>query len=190
MIGDLEGQPNPIEVKIFGDDVEQLASLAEEVEDRLGRIPGVVDIVGVERGTPEVTWQIDPGAAGRLGLTVEAVSRQLQAAWLGEVATDLRLLDRTIPVRVRYPDVFRLNPERLAQTPFAARTAAQSPSSASPSSLRAAASRSCNARTCVRWPSSRAGSKAATLAAPSPMSKELGRSTPARRLRGRGRRTA
>src|SRR5262249_52148107 len=117
MIGDLEGQPNPIEVKIFGDDVERLAALAEDIEGRLGKIHGLVDLVGLERGTPEVTWEVDPNAVGRLGLTVETVSRQLQAAWLGEVATDLRLFDRTIPVRVRYPDAFRLNPERLAETP-------------------------------------------------------------------------
>jgi multidrug efflux pump subunit AcrB len=50
------------------------------------------------------------------GLTVEQVAQQLQAAWLGEVATELRLLDRTIPVRVRYPDDIRLDPHRLAQT--------------------------------------------------------------------------
>jgi CzcA family heavy metal efflux pump len=116
MIGDLEGNPNPIEVKIFGDDVEKLAAIAEEVEPKLEKIEGIVDLVGVERGTPEVTWQIDPVAAGRLGLTVEQVSQQLQSAWLGEVATELRLLDRTIPVRVRYPDPIRLDPNRLAQT--------------------------------------------------------------------------
>src|SRR5262249_29357507 len=61
--------------------------------------------------------EVDPVAVGRLGLTVESVSRQLQAAWLGEVATDLRLFDRTIPVRVRYPDAFRRDPSRLAQMP-------------------------------------------------------------------------
>src|SRR5262249_26250098 len=75
MIGDLEGQASPIEVKIFGDDVDRLATLAEEVEGRLGRIHGVVDVVGMESGTPEVTWEVDPLAAGRLGLTVEEVSR-------------------------------------------------------------------------------------------------------------------
>jgi CzcA family heavy metal efflux pump len=116
MIGDLEGQPSPIEVKVFGDDVTELASIAETIEARLGKIPGVVDVVGQESGPPEVTWQVDTLSAGRLGLTVEDVSRQLQTAWLGEVATDLRLLDRTIPVRVRYPDALRLDPERLAET--------------------------------------------------------------------------
>jgi len=116
MIGDLEGNPNPIEVKIFGDDVERLATIAEEIQPKVEKVKGVVDVVGLERGTPEVTWAIDPVASGRLGLTVEQVAQQLQAAWLGEIATELRLLDRTIPVRVRYPDDIRLDPHRLAQT--------------------------------------------------------------------------
>jgi CzcA family heavy metal efflux pump len=117
MIGDLEGQPNPVEVKIFGDDVERLSSIADEVEGRLEKISGIVDLVGMEWGTPEVTWEVDKLAAGRLGLTVAQVSEQVQAAWLGVVATDLRLLDRTIPVRVRFPDAVRFDPARLLQTP-------------------------------------------------------------------------
>jgi multidrug efflux pump subunit AcrB len=64
-----------------------------------------------------VTWQVDPVMAGRLGLTVDQVANQLANAWSGEVATDLRLLDRSIPVRVRYPDKDRFNPERLGNTP-------------------------------------------------------------------------
>jgi len=55
-------------------------------------------------------------AAGRIGLTVAEVSEQLSAAWLGEQATELRLLDRAIPVRVRFPDADRFDPSRLAQT--------------------------------------------------------------------------
>jgi multidrug efflux pump subunit AcrB len=56
-------------------------------------------------------------AAGRLGLTTTQVSDQLAAAWLGQVPTELRLLDRTIPVRVRYPDPVRFDPVRLSQMP-------------------------------------------------------------------------
>ena len=55
----------------------------------------------MEESGPETTWEVDPAAAGRLGLTVEDVSGQLSDAWLGDVATELRLNDRTIPVRVR-----------------------------------------------------------------------------------------
>lgn len=116
MLGDLEGSPNPIEVKIFGDDTEKLETLAEPVEEMLGKVDGVVDVVGMQRGNPEITWVVDPVAAGRFGLTVEAVGQQLAAAWLGDVPTDLRLLDRRIPVRVRLPDDVRFDPTRTAQT--------------------------------------------------------------------------
>ena len=32
----------------------------------LGKIDGVVDVVGMQRGNPEVTWTVDPVAAGAL----------------------------------------------------------------------------------------------------------------------------
>ncbi|HLX07623.1 MAG TPA: efflux RND transporter permease subunit [Thermoanaerobaculia bacterium] len=117
MLGDLEGAAAPIEIKIFGDDPEVLGGIAEQVEPLLAQVRGVVDVVGLERGNPEVTWVIDPVAAGRLGLTVEQVAGQLAAAWLGDAATELRLPDRTIPVRVRLPDGERFDPARLAATP-------------------------------------------------------------------------
>ncbi len=116
MLGDLEGNPEPIEVKIFGDDPDRLAELAEPVEDMLKKVDGIVDIVGVQRGNPEVTWAIDPVIAGRYGLTVEQVARQMSANWLGDVATELRLPDRTIPVRVRLPDSFRFDPAKVQTT--------------------------------------------------------------------------
>jgi CzcA family heavy metal efflux pump len=116
MLGDLEGNPTPIEVKIFGDDQQQLNELSETIEGRLEKIRGVVDIVGIQEGGPEVTWQVDPVAAGRIGLTVSDVATQMSDAWLGDVATELRLYDRTIPVRVRYPDASRFNPSRLSET--------------------------------------------------------------------------
>jgi CzcA family heavy metal efflux pump len=116
MLGDLEGSPTPIDVKIFGDDPDVLASLSTPVEEMLSKVTGVVDIVGMQRGNPEVTWEIDSVEAARLGLTVEDVSKQLAAAWLGEVSTDLRLADRMIPVRVRLPDATRFDPTRMPDT--------------------------------------------------------------------------
>jgi CzcA family heavy metal efflux pump len=116
MLGDLEGNPTPIDVKIFGDDPERLAALAEPVEEMLGKVSGVVDVVGMQKGNPEVTWIIDPVASARLGLTVQEVSNQLAASWLGDVSTALRLPDRQVPVRVRLPDAYRLDPTKLANT--------------------------------------------------------------------------
>jgi multidrug efflux pump subunit AcrB len=116
MLGDLEGNPDPIEVKVFGDDQAQLAELSEQVETQLGKIPGIVDMVGLEEGGPESTWTVDPVRAAAIGLTVGEVSAQLSSAWLGAMSTELRLNDRTVPVRVRYPDALRFNPDRLSET--------------------------------------------------------------------------
>ena len=116
MLGDLEGNPEPIEVKIFGNDPLRLAELAEPVEEMLNKVQGVVDVVGVQKGNPEVTWTVDPIASERYGLTVAQVSDQLAGNWLGEVATDLRLADRRVPVRVRLPDAYRFDPNWLPQT--------------------------------------------------------------------------
>ena len=116
MLGDLEGSPDPIEVKIFGDDSNRLATIADEIQPQLEKIAGIVDVVGPSRGNPEVTWHVDPVGAGRLGLTVDQVATQLSQAWAGEVATELRLPDRSIPVRVRFPDAYRFDPVHLAST--------------------------------------------------------------------------
>src|ERR1043165_6746389 len=70
MLGDLEGNPEPIEVKIFGNDPQRLAELADPVEEMLNKVKGVVDVVGVQKGNPEVTWTVDPVASERYALTV------------------------------------------------------------------------------------------------------------------------
>ena len=70
-----------------------------------------------------MTWQVDPVAAGRLGLTIEQVATSSRTRGSARRATNLRLLDRTIPVRVRYPDAVRFNAGRWARRRSAARAA-------------------------------------------------------------------
>ncbi len=130
MLGDLEGNPTPIEVKIFGDDQAQLNELSEQVEQKLGSIAGVVDVVGLQEGGIESTWTVDPLAAARIGLSVDDVSTQLSHAWLGAMSGSLRLNDRTIPVRVRYPDAQRFDPARLSATTIRGKDGQLTPASA------------------------------------------------------------
>jgi multidrug efflux pump subunit AcrB len=93
-------------------------------------VKGVVDVVGMQRGNPETTWEFDQAAIGRLGLNITQASEQLSDAWLGDVRTELRLADRTIPVRVRYPDSYRLDPAQMATTPIRADDGRSAPLSA------------------------------------------------------------
>jgi multidrug efflux pump subunit AcrB len=44
LLGDLMSTPNPIEIKIFGDDYKTLQQLAKQTEDIIQSIPGITDI--------------------------------------------------------------------------------------------------------------------------------------------------
>jgi len=118
MLGDLEGNPEPVEVKIFGDDLGELARLAGRTAERLEKIPGLVDLVVPQRGNPELDVRIDPTRAARVGFTVEAVARQLSAGLLGQVATSFRRGDRLIDVRVRFPDARRFDLDWIREFPL------------------------------------------------------------------------
>lgn len=118
MLGDLEGSPQPIEVKLFGDNMAQLASLAGQIGPRLEKIPGVVDFKGLQKGNPEIRFQVDAAVAGRAGLTTDQVTQQVSAGLLGISETQLRQADRSIAIRLRFPDSFRYNYEDIRQFPI------------------------------------------------------------------------
>lgn len=118
MLGDLQGSPEPVEVKLFGDNMPQLERLAEDIGAKIRELPGIVDYKAVQKGNPEIVYRVDPALAGRAGVTVEQVSQQVNAGLLGETATALRRADRTIDIRVRFPDQFRFNYESIRQFPI------------------------------------------------------------------------
>ncbi len=62
------GAPQPIEVKIFGADYRTIQNVAGQVATAM-EATGLVDVVsGFSYGAPELTYQIDSAAAGRVGL--------------------------------------------------------------------------------------------------------------------------
>ena len=102
MLGDLQGSPEPIEVRFFGPDPAMLRDLAAQGSERIKDVPGLVDLFdGNEGCAPELDVRIDPLLAGRQGLPAQAVGDQLAGAFLGNVATQLRKPDHLEDVRVR-----------------------------------------------------------------------------------------
>jgi multidrug efflux pump subunit AcrB len=117
MLGDLEGSPEPVELKIFGNDMATLEKVADEVEPKLVKIQGVVDFKGLQKGNPEIVFHVDPALAGRAGLTADQVTQQVGAGLLGLTETELRESDRAVDIRVRFPDAFRYNYSNVLQFP-------------------------------------------------------------------------
>lgn len=119
MLNDLSGTPRPIEVKIFGEDYVVLEKLSREVTKRIADIPGLVDLYGgVERPSPQLVLRIDRNAVARFGRTAEDVSIDVGDALRGTNAGLMRRFDRTIGIRVRYPDEIRFTPSSVARLPL------------------------------------------------------------------------
>ena len=118
MLGDLEGNPEPVEIKVFGDNSDELNRIADLLGGQIQKVPGIVDYKGPQRGNPEFLINVDPGLAAHVGLTVDQVSQQVHAGLLGDSPTDLRRSDRLIPIRVRYPDDFRYRESNVRQFPI------------------------------------------------------------------------
>jgi len=118
MLGDLQGAPEPVEIKLFGNSMPVLEQVTEEVGPKLQKIPGIVDFKGIQKGNPEIVLHVDPALAGRAGLGADQVTQQVSAGLLGLTETQLRQADRTIDIRVRFPDAFRYDYANIVQFPI------------------------------------------------------------------------
>jgi CzcA family heavy metal efflux pump len=120
MIGDLTSQPEPIVIKLFGQDGKFLNATATRVADAIGKVPGVVDVLdGVENtvSSPTVTYQINSTVAARAGFSAEEIATQASAVLEGEpAATPVVLNDRAYTIRVRFPDRNRSSLDEMSNT--------------------------------------------------------------------------
>jgi CzcA family heavy metal efflux pump len=130
MLGDLEGNPEPIEVKIFGDDLKTLHERGSRIAAKLKNVEGLVDLVEPRTSNPELELRIDPTRAAKAGLTPQQISTQLTVGLLGDVATEVRRADRLVQLRVRFPDTYRFNPAWIREYPMTTTSGAIVPLSA------------------------------------------------------------
>lgn len=102
LIGDLTAVPQPIEIKLFGDDPAALAPQARRIAAAIARIPGVVDVKdGIQLAGDALNVRVDQDKAAGEGMSVEAITQAAQDALTGVVATQLPELTKSVGVRVR-----------------------------------------------------------------------------------------
>lgn len=114
VIGDLQGAPEPIEIKLFSEDAAALQAKADEVEASIKTVSGVVDTKsGVVVSGPAVTFKIDPLRAARFGVTTDDVAKTAAAAMTGDEASFILQQDRLIKVRVIFPADVRTSLDKV-----------------------------------------------------------------------------
>jgi len=121
LVGDLTWSPEPIEVRVFTENVETGRPLATQIAQFLRKVPGVVDVVNqVEDNVigPQVDFKVDREKAERAGFAVADVAQIEAAVMDGVEASTMIEGERLIPLRVRYPASYHLTREQLENLPI------------------------------------------------------------------------
>jgi cobalt-zinc-cadmium resistance protein CzcA len=112
----IAGIRSDIGIKIYGDNLEQLRRLSDEVQKVLGGIPGVSEVTGEQlTGQPILQVRMDPQAIARHGVPTRNVLNVVEAVGTKRVG-EIREGQRRFPLVVRLPDRQRTDPDALAAT--------------------------------------------------------------------------
>lgn len=100
------GAKQDVVVKVYGEDLDQLADYARAAGKLARTVPGAQDVYVEEiTGLPQIVVKIDRPRLAQFGLNVADVNRTVQAAFAGETAGQVFEQER------RYDVVLRLRPE-------------------------------------------------------------------------------
>ena len=120
VINDLAGAARPVEIRLFGADLNALEAYAKRLAPEMAKVDGIEDFFsGAVESAPEMLMHINSAEANKVGLTTEQVSGAVNGALLGVPAGQMRLQDRSIGIRVRAPDAVRMDALRLGALPVA-----------------------------------------------------------------------
>jgi len=101
VVGDLQNNPDPIEIKLFSPDLDWLKKTAPRVEAQLTNIDGVVDTFnGLTETGPSINFRVRNADAQRFGLTAQDISDAASEALQGEEASYVLQGDRVVNIRV------------------------------------------------------------------------------------------
>ncbi len=118
VINDLAGAARPVEIRLFGPDLNALEAYAQKLSPQIEKVDGIEDLYnGVAEPAAEMEMAVNEAEANRVGLTPDQVQNAVSGALIGVPAGEVRLEDRTIGVRVRAPDSVRYNPRQLGALP-------------------------------------------------------------------------
>ncbi|MCU7939815.1 MAG: efflux RND transporter permease subunit [gamma proteobacterium symbiont of Bathyaustriella thionipta] len=108
LIGDLTAVPQPIQIKLFTEHVDELMTISPRVAEAIGKIPGVVDVKdGIVLAGDAINIVVDRDKAALEGIDPDQVTQQLNAWFNGLVTTQVQEDIKLIGVRLWVPPSVR-----------------------------------------------------------------------------------
>ncbi|RLC48669.1 MAG: hypothetical protein DRH70_00410 [Candidatus Coatesbacteria bacterium] len=118
MTGSQVGE-KPIQIKVFGKDIDRLKEIVAYVRKRCEGIRGLRELQSTQReGKPEIRLKIDRHKASQLGLSVYQIERAVKDAMLGVVASRYRIGGDEFDIRLRLRRADRLSENDLLNIPI------------------------------------------------------------------------
>lgn len=115
----LSGVRADVAVKVFGDDMDTLFRVADQVEHLLETVPGAADVKTEQlTGLPVLTVQPDRVKLARYGLNVADIQDAVAVAIGGKNAGTIFEGDRRFELQVRLPEQLRTDPDALRRLPI------------------------------------------------------------------------
>jgi cobalt-zinc-cadmium resistance protein CzcA len=111
----LSGVRTQLAIKIYGDDLQVLRTVAEEIELAIEPVEGLVDL-SVEQsfGQPQVQIIADRDACSRYGVNVSDILELVELAIGGEVIDQVFVNTRRFGIHVRFDESYRKDAEAIS----------------------------------------------------------------------------
>ena len=106
----------PVELMIFGPNLDTLRSLGDEVRNILAQTPDVLHTrATLSAGAPKLWLQVNEDASLMSGLSLTDIAKQIQMSTTGVIGGSVLEQTESLPVRVRLADDSREQVSRLSE---------------------------------------------------------------------------
>jgi CzcA family heavy metal efflux pump len=113
----MSGVRAQVAVKVFGSDLQELRNAAQEIQDAMAKVPGVVDLqVEPQVEISQVRLRVKREEAARYGLAPGDVARLLETAYKGRTVSTVLDGEKYFSLVVWYDEKSRSDPKAIGQT--------------------------------------------------------------------------
>ena len=114
MLGDLMASTQPIEIKIYGDNVNVLQDLARKVAEITENVKGTADVFnGITIAGPSINIEPNNQKLAQFGITPADFQAQLQTQLEGNVIGNIFEKEQQTAIRMIYPDAINTTIDRM-----------------------------------------------------------------------------
>lgn len=114
----ISGVRSDLAVKVYGDDLDTLAEIGEQIERLIAPLPGAADVKAEQiTGLPLLTIQPDRARLARYGLSMAQVQEVIEISLGGRQAGEVFEGDRRFDIVVRLPEALRTDMAAIRRLP-------------------------------------------------------------------------